>query len=338
MIQRKSKDMSRNRQGNTRHSTLHLAYSFSCNLACGHCIFRCGPDVRGTMGIGRARAFIDQAGRAGIRRIVFTGGEPFLHPRALRTLIEHASGVGIESALITNAAWATSRSRTKGYLAHLQSIGLRSMTVSTDRYHLLFVPLERVRGALRAAMELGLDGGVKISRLAHDPVAEGLCRSLRSKAARVFVQEIVPLGRAASLRAAQRLRPATSFTGAGGLAPPILLPSGDLLSCCNLPARDVRSTDYPFVLGNLEKTSLRTLLARRVRDPLLTTLRTRGPGVLFALLAQREPAFRRRVRSLYQSGCDLCFNLFCKPLDKRMLYDTLDRLNRHDRFIPGEFS
>ena len=327
--------MSRNRDGKRTHSTLHFAYSFSCNLACSHCIFRCGPDIRGTMGVPRATAFIDQAGRAGIRRIVFTGGEPLLHPRALRMLIEYAAGHGIESALITNAAWTTSRLQTKAYLAHLQRIGLRSITVSTDRYHLLFVPLERVRGVLQAAMELGLDGGIKISRLARDPVAEGLCRSLRSEATRISMQEISPLGRAATLRPAVRLRPATSFTGPGCRTPPLLLPSGDLLTCCNLPARDVRDTDYPFVLGNLEKESLRALLTKRVRDPLLTPLRTRGPGTLLALLAQSEPLSRGRNRPRYQSGCDLCFNLFCKPRDKRNLYDTLDRLVAHPHITPG---
>jgi len=185
-------------KGATEISTLHLAYSFACNLSCGHCIFRCGPDDHRTMGVRRAEAFIEQAAEAGIRRIVFTGGEPLLHPRALRSLIRHTAEQGMKSALITNAAWASSATETKAYLAELKEIGLESITLSTDRYNLLEIPLKNLQNALDASRDIGLRAGVKIARLRHDPVAEGLYRSLRRSSTRVLVQEISPLGRATS--------------------------------------------------------------------------------------------------------------------------------------------
>jgi len=317
--------MTRDCEGPNIDSTLHLAYSFACNLSCDHCIFRCGPDDRRTMGVRRAKAFIDQAGQAGIRTIVFTGGEPLLHPRALRSLIHHAAEQGMKSALITNAAWASSGIETKECLADLKEIGLASITLSTDRYHLLEVPLEKLQNALDASREIGLRATVKIARLGHDPVAEGLYRSLKSNSTRVLVQEISPLGRATALRSAVKLKSATSFAGPGCFTPPVLLPDGNLLTCCNLPARDMRPTDYPFVLGSVEKESLGSLLDRRSRDPILTVLRSKGPSTLAALLARREPAVEKAGQIPYHSGCDLCFHLFCKLRDKRLLYATLEK-------------
>jgi len=285
------------------------------------------------MGLRRAKSLIRQAGEVGIRKIVFTGGEPLLHPRELRNLIRHSSEQGMKSALITNAAWASSGNKTKAYLADLKEVGLESITLSTDRYHLLEVPLENLRNALDASREIGLRLGVKIARLRYDPVAEGLYRSLRSSATRVLVQEISPLGRATALRPAVKLQPATSFAGPGCLTPPVLLPDGNLLTCCNLPARDMKPTDYPFILGSAEKDSLGSLLARRSRDPVLEVLRSKGPGTLAALLSRREPALEYANGVSYHSACDLCFHLFGRLRDKRLLYAALRDQTRTER--PG---
>jgi hypothetical protein len=322
-------------EGTTETTVLHLAYSFACNLSCGHCIFRCGPNDHRTMGLRRAKRFIRQAGEAGIRKIVFTGGEPLLHPRELRNLIRHSAEQGMKSALITNAAWACSRDETKAYLADLKEIGLESITLSTDRYHLLEVPLENLRNALDASREIGLRAGVKIARLRHDPVAEGLYRSLRNSSTRVLVQEISPLGRATALRSAVKLQPAISFAGPGCLTPPVLLPDGNLLTCCNLPARDMKPTDYPLILGSAEKESLGSLLARRSRDPILEVLRSKGPGTLAALLSRREPALEGANAVPCHSACDLCFHLFSRLRDKRLLHAALRDQTRIERLSLG---
>jgi len=307
------------------HSSLHLVYSFECNLSCDHCISRAGPDDSGTMGIPRAKAFIEQAGQAGIRRIVFTGGEPLLHAQDVRILIEHAFGEGMESVLITNVSWVSSRHQAKECLSDLKQIGLQSITLSTDRYHLREVPLEKLECLLDVAREIGLQAGVKIARLAHDPVADGLYRSLRADSTRILVQEISPLGRAAPLRRALKLRVASSFSRPGCFTPPVLLVDGCLLTCCNLPARDIKQTDYPFALGNADDDPLPSLLYKRSGDPILNALRHNGPSTLLARLARKESAFREQYQRLYHSGCVLCFHLFCRLPDKAFLYSALER-------------
>jgi len=326
--------MTLNCEGTTEISALHLAYSFACNLSCGHCIFRCVPYEHRTMGVHRAESLIEQAGEAGIQKIVFTGGEPLLHPRELRSLVRHTVEQGMKSALITNAAWAACGVKTRATLADLKEIGLESITLSTDRYHLLEVPLENLRNVLDASREVGLRVGVKIARLHHDPVAEGLCRALRRNSAKVLVQEISPLGRATALRSAVKLEPAMSFSGPSCLTPPVVLPDGKLLTCCNLPARDMKSTDYPFILGSVEKESLGSLLSRRSRDPVLGVLRSKGPSTVAALLAPKDPALENAIQVSYHSACELCFHLFCRLRGKRLLYAAL---RDHKRTEPQSF-
>lgn len=304
-------------------STLHFAYSFACDLACEHCIFRSGPGVDQTMGIARAHGFIEQAGRAGIRTLVFTGGEPFLRPGELRILMQHAAQHGMGSAVITNGAWASSRQKVRTCLGDLKEAGLRSITLSTDRYHLPGVPLENLTHVLAVAREAGLRTGVKISRLPRDPVAEGLYRALRGQVTEIVVQEVSPMGRGASLRAALHRKSASSFLGNGCPAPPLLLPDGNLLTCCNLPARDMGQEDAPLVLGNAETEPLRSLLRKRSTDPLLTLLRTRGPSFLLALLARRDSSSRRHAGVSYHSACDLCFHLFSGSTDTHGLYASV---------------
>jgi len=76
-------------------------------------------------------------------------------------------------------------------------------------------------------------------------------------------------------------------------------------------------------LGSVEKEPLGSLLHRRSRDPVLTVLRSKGPGILAALLSQKASATERPDTSLYHSACDLCFHLFCRMRDKRLLYAVL---------------
>jgi hypothetical protein len=213
--------------------------------------------------------------------------------------------------------------RARGVLERLMSLGLRSVTFSTDRYHLPAVPVEHIRWALEAARATGLKAAVKIARLARDPIAEGLHRALQKWSDRILLQEISPLGRGSSLRQAVHLRSPWSFAGPGCSTPPVLLPDGNLLTCCNLPARDVQAGDFPFVVGNVREESLGALLKKRSEDPLLAFLRLNGPTPLLSLLRPNLPRATACTRAGYHSRCDLCFHLFHRIRDTRALYAAI---------------
>lgn len=54
----------------------------SCNLRCAHCFNASGPGNREMPPLSRedVRILLDEAEAAGVREVVFTGGEPLLHP------------------------------------------------------------------------------------------------------------------------------------------------------------------------------------------------------------------------------------------------------------------
>ena len=290
--------------------TLHLLYSFACNLFCAHCLHECGPAGTPLMGIRRARSFIDQAAQVGIGRIVLNGGEPLLFPAAMRELVGHTVQNGMACSLISNGYWASSRDRAADWLAPLAEAGLHALTLSTDRYHLQGVALSHIEDAVRAARDLGLETGVKIARHARDPLADGLYRSVRAFTCRVEVQPISPLGRAAHLHPSLFRRFDLPADGPGCGSPPVVLPDGTLLTCCNLPARLPRGTPAPLVLGNLCSEPLHRLLRRRASDPLLVFLRARGPAPLFRRVRTVQKQDGSPPRSIFHDRCDLCVHLF----------------------------
>jgi hypothetical protein len=290
--------------------SLHFVYSYECGLLCAHCLYRCGPGPLPCMGKQRAAGYIDQASRAGIGHIVFNGGEPFLHFPDLCSLIAHANEQGIRCTVMTSGSWAVSEKRAVELLCELRRSGLHSISLSADRYHLVFVRQQNICHALNAARKLGIRAGVKITRLPWDPVAEGLFRSIQPLTERIFVQEVSPLGRAASLRDRLLLRPVFQLNRPGCSTPPVLLPDGSLLTCCNLPARDMDPRSTPFLLGSLECDPLEQLLALRTGDPLLRTLRQKGPLGLYIPVLASAPENAPVLPSLYHDGCDLCFHLF----------------------------
>ena len=55
---------------------------FSCNLRCAHCFNASGPGNRELSPLSRdeVKSLLNEAVAAGVRDVVFTGGEPFLHP------------------------------------------------------------------------------------------------------------------------------------------------------------------------------------------------------------------------------------------------------------------
>jgi TusA-related sulfurtransferase/uncharacterized Fe-S cluster-containing radical SAM superfamily protein len=75
--------------------------NFDCNLACGYCCARSSPRAAARrMDLATAAAAFDEFRAMGGRDVLFTGGEPFLHPE-LGTLV--AAAEGTSRTILTNA-------------------------------------------------------------------------------------------------------------------------------------------------------------------------------------------------------------------------------------------
>ncbi|MGN1345652.1 MAG: radical SAM protein [Eubacteriales bacterium] len=133
--------------------------NYTCTAACRHCMFASSPE--------RPKEFItpemsDRTAcllkKAKTSSVHIGGGEPFLHFRALCSLIESLNryGIGIDY-IETNAFWCSEDEFTKQRLHRLRELGVTTVMVSVDPFHIEFVPLERPVRLCRLLREMGFD-------------------------------------------------------------------------------------------------------------------------------------------------------------------------------------
>jgi TusA-related sulfurtransferase len=80
---------------------LWLYTNFHCNLACSYCCAESSPKAPARMfPVETGRAVLDEFAELGGREVLFTGGEPFLHPE-LGDLV--AAADGLHRTILTNA-------------------------------------------------------------------------------------------------------------------------------------------------------------------------------------------------------------------------------------------
>lgn len=129
-----------------------------CNLACAHCAVnpvRDSPDVhrddinpvqtisngvkkyRKRLSINSANKFLLECNRKGIKTVGFTGGEPFLYPDFLFSIVEKALNEDITfSRIMTNGVWFKTKKQLKSILLELYRTGYDgSLCVSVDAFH-----------------------------------------------------------------------------------------------------------------------------------------------------------------------------------------------------------
>ncbi len=108
--------------------------STKCNLSCGHCDIRQSGESLSSVA---ASGFLDECKRLGLRRVGFTGGEPFLAIDFLCALTRSAVKRGfLFDRIMTNAVWWRDENDLKVILIKLFNAGYDgSICVSLDAFH-----------------------------------------------------------------------------------------------------------------------------------------------------------------------------------------------------------
>lgn len=133
--------------------------NYNCNAKCSHCMFASSPHCKNEyispeMSERIAKLLAD-AGTSGVH---IGGGEPFLNFEALCCLIEalNRHGVGIDY-IETNAFWCKDADFARTRLEKLKKLGVSTIMVSADPFHIEFVPLERPLGLCSLLDEYGFE-------------------------------------------------------------------------------------------------------------------------------------------------------------------------------------
>lgn len=261
---------------------LGLIYSRFCNAACAHCGSSSGPAAKGKMPMRYVEHSVADAAEAGVSSLIVSGGEPMAFVADMCQLAEMAHDHGVALHLCSNAYWGDRPERARAWLEALAERGLELLLLSTDQWHLSYVPLASVVTAANVAAELGIPCQVAVPAAARDWTATRILTTLqRETSADVYTHPVHPVGRGEEL-AAHHFRWQPLRVGPCHLVGHVEVDYEGTVSVCPTSADFDRTS--PLILGNVAEARLGELLARFRATPLYRVIAQWGPLGLHALV------------------------------------------------------
>jgi len=149
---------------NYRPHSLAFLTTNGCDANCEFCgIKKSNPPQRLT--VETMHKYTDQARRYGIRKVSFTGGEPFLLGEDLFEAISYAHKNGMICGLTTNGSYAKDEETGKKIAKRLFDSGLDVINISMDQSHSEFVPYERSFNAFKGVLQYNLSPSINVTDL-----------------------------------------------------------------------------------------------------------------------------------------------------------------------------
>lgn len=312
-----------------------------CTAKCDHCVMNSSPDRVEKLTYNRIRNAISELNKYNsLKVVIFSGGEPTLLGDDLLDSIAFADSLGIVTRIVTNAHWAVSEEKARATLVQLREAGLAELNISTDDYHIPYVPFDNIQNAWNASKKLGFSAVVianswgpnsKInsqyimSKLGEDipvrfndkgranPLGRPSSDGTKYLIANGYLQMI---GRADKL--AQSNRHSTQTSRISGRCPCTgfdlaLSPSNHLLACCGIEVKSNEILD----LGDASCSSTNGLIYQADDNLLVNALALKGPMFLknFVQMHDSDVPFREK----YSTMCELCENVIRNEAANKIL-------------------
>ncbi len=118
-----------------RPDYVSFAGTYQCNLACPHC---CVPiEWTDRLPIETAIRFLEDAHSQGIKRIGFTGGEPFVYPEFVIAVARRAAELGFRfDKVMSNGVWYQDEAHLIQVLSELRDAGFTGkLGMTVDKFH-----------------------------------------------------------------------------------------------------------------------------------------------------------------------------------------------------------
>ena len=135
-----------------------LITNYYCTSKCRHCLYGCSPAW--------GRQYIDAETTEkntrkiislGCRSIHIGGGEPFLNPGGLKTVIEIVCALGVQIEYVeTNSSWYRDKDSACELLSSLQQSGLSTLLISISPFHNEHIPFYKVKGVIEACRSVNM--------------------------------------------------------------------------------------------------------------------------------------------------------------------------------------
>jgi len=306
-----------------------------CNLSCEHCNVQ---PSRPRLSSRTAIRFLDGCRAAGVRRVGFTGGEPFLAPDFLCEVTKAAVDKEfLFDRVMTNGVWWRRTKELVEALTRLRDAGYDgSICVSVDAFHKQ--EIRRVARFIRAAIELWRRPEVvTLARVfgAYDrrtmKMLGELARTLKARLGRsmaggyyiksgelfikIYSLELVPVGKAAGLKNPWNGKwfKDDYCRGPGNCF--LVMPDGDVKPCCGYA-----SDSAALTIGNIRRDSANAILRKLRKNRFASTVFDSGLGAVRKRLEKSGVRFPGKTTD----RCSFCYHIL-NDLPGGVLEKCLDR-------------
>jgi hypothetical protein len=269
-----------------------------------------------------------RAGAAqGKKHVTFSGGEVFLYPAQILTLVTEARSLGFVVDVETNAFWARNPEIAARRLAPFVEAGISGMALSADAFHTERFPVQRTIQAARTGRELGLLTEINFCP-SPDPVAdEAIVTALREAGEPFLRNELLDRGRGKDLVHIRVGHPVEDLPECDSLTTTVHA-TGDMYACCELDISTDAMKRTPVFLGSIrgvpdeERMRRRERVVREFYDP--------ASPIYFRRMVATHPMFATAAAGRYSTICDFCLN----TLDDPAVVAELGRLlDEHDAAV-----
>jgi len=306
----------------------------ACNLRCKPCA---GHWVQERLPRAAATRFLEECSRAGIRRVGFTGGEPFLAVDTLLALVRGAVKRDmLFDRIMTNGVWFRDAEHLERAVRRVLEAGFDGeFCVSVDAFH--EQDMRRVAQFVRCAVHLGRRPDiVSIASIWDTRRAETekkllrLAKLLKARIERhpktwalrspdVFLRvntiELSPIGPVATEKNPWDGRWFREDYCEGPGRTFFVLSNGDVKPCCGYASQLA-----DFTIGNIKRDSCRRLIAKAKRHRLIATVYASGLSAIRKRLERQGVRFPGKA----SNHCFFCYYLLTE-IPRRQLESCLDR-------------
>lgn len=305
-------DSGTNAQTIFHYKKLTYAPSWHCDASCSHCLLPSAKRREDCFSNAvLSRLLLDRPEK--LEHIELTGGEPFLHPLRLSTLVKKLSESGWKVSVITGGTWLRDMVEIRELVSRLAGSGLKYLTLSMDDYH---KPQVRKTDAIRlitSLKEVGIGVSIAcIGQKSRATIFELLNEQIIDESAdRISIRALERVGGALQF-------PKKSFSNkepdrCKNLFSPLVAPDGKMLACCS--TRLLEFSNRFHIIGSLKKSSLGQILTRSSSSILICALMSFGPRNIYDMIGEEAP------KGL--SKCALCVRFMNRPEFMRRLEDRL---------------
>lgn len=282
-----------------------ISLTHKCNAHCEHCCFDCSPSNTRSLSTTIIKELVDFAvNNKHIKRVSFTGGEPFLRENLLYESIKEVKDSEKITTCVTNGFWAKDMKTTKEKLQKLYILGLDTLSISFDDFHQRYINLENIKNILRCRIQIPIKMSLNMT-ITNKDTGLLLINKLDNNLLDIPINRhaVIMCGRAKNITKNNFIqRYNINNCLACGDRTLFINSDGKCYPCCSPVIAETC-----LCLGDIHKESIDVVWKRFTNNKLLYIIKKEGLN-WFIDICRKDNIIK--FREMYGSPCEVCKNIF----------------------------